>query len=509
MSPPPFDRPLDDSDAAVRMEAAAGLWLCGVPGPDPVPLCEAQIASGGADRLAAIWPAGLRALPALTRAADGGDAEAVRAVGRLLSLPDALPLLTRAQRFAQLPAEVRAACERALAWLSARQEPDGRWSARKHSGHGEVDIGVTALAAQALLACGRGESDPTLRRALAFLAKAQRADGLVGVPTRHSHMIQHALATTALAEGSAILRGGGCRPAARRAADYALAARTELGWGYRAGWPANDTFKHVVDAGRPPCRATHDAGDRNAHRPRRRRGVDRQDDRSRLRQVRLQHAGRPPGTSPRSWAESGRRPFGLSHCHFFLRCFLRCRPRNPTESQRKAYEARMRQYKKDQAEYERKQIEAAAREEAYRTKHGPFFAPEHSEACTAAALVARRITGKNDHELDRKGWALVMERPPEWAPAEFKVDMCYWHWASARSGAVQGPEVDRGDPEGAALASGPAGHVAPRRRMGPHGRPRVRDRDGGPHPRPHRRRTPRDSGKRTRPRPTARRRSPC
>src|SRR5687767_7408687 len=69
------------------------------------------------------------------------------------------------------PAEVRAAVEKAAAYLKARQNEDGSF-APKLGGPG-----VTALVAAALIRCGTGPDDPVVAKALRYLESNVQPDG--------------------------------------------------------------------------------------------------------------------------------------------------------------------------------------------------------------------------------------------------------------------------------------------------------------------------------------------
>ena len=67
--------------------------------------------------------------------------------------------------------EIRAAVEKAVAFLKARQGPDGSFSPRL------AGPGVSAVVAAALLRHGYGPKDPVVARTLAYLEKHVRNDG--------------------------------------------------------------------------------------------------------------------------------------------------------------------------------------------------------------------------------------------------------------------------------------------------------------------------------------------
>ena len=104
------------------------------------------------------------------------DADAARARERVPAPP--APIEDSAPATAPAPADSaarpvaerrREAMARGIECLAKLQAPDGSWA--------EGNFGVTALCADALLECGRTAADPTVRRAIDFLLKAQKEDG--------------------------------------------------------------------------------------------------------------------------------------------------------------------------------------------------------------------------------------------------------------------------------------------------------------------------------------------
>ena len=74
-----------------------------------------------------------------------------------------------------------------LEWLKHHQEPEGRWDRKKYGGtpkekFGPHDVGVTGLATLAFLGAGHterhGKYKQTVKKAVAWILKEQRADGL-------------------------------------------------------------------------------------------------------------------------------------------------------------------------------------------------------------------------------------------------------------------------------------------------------------------------------------------
>jgi hypothetical protein len=155
------------------------------------------------------------------------------------------------------------AIARALAWLAAHQNEDGRWSNGGFTGRcgrlakgvcdrpGSVihDVGATGLALLAFLGDGHtasaGDHAEVVARGLAWLAKAQDAEGLVGAKQAHNFLYGHAIATEALCEAVG-LGAEGLREPAERALRYLLAARNpDAAWRYDVP-PSGDSDTSVT-----------------------------------------------------------------------------------------------------------------------------------------------------------------------------------------------------------------------------------------------------------------------
>ncbi len=146
-----------------------------------------------------------------------------------------------------------------LDWLAKHQEKDGRWDC-DHFMHNEAgaqtdgagspvhDVGVTALALLAFLADGStmttGPFKPQVLRAVGWLRGQQDVNtGVFGTKKSHSFIYNHAIATLAMVEASALTGGKGAfREAAQKGLDYLEAHRNPYAvWRYQARDSDNDS----------------------------------------------------------------------------------------------------------------------------------------------------------------------------------------------------------------------------------------------------------------------------
>jgi hypothetical protein len=183
------------------------------PGPDLVPALLSRIAPERARRshFAARWIAAA----ALVLIAAGG--------ALLLILDPVRPG----------PADPRLLSTSAVEWLERAQEPSGGFSAARWGGRSEHDVGLTGLAALALLPHAGAREAST--RAMDFLLSSQSAEGRFGPDVREG-TYNHAIATVALL--ASIERGGGERlrePVSRALAHVRRTQRPGGGWGYEGG----------------------------------------------------------------------------------------------------------------------------------------------------------------------------------------------------------------------------------------------------------------------------------
>ncbi len=234
-----FLRARKDPVSAVSMEAQFALWdRRGTP--PPVELCEQLVKQGDRDAVVRLGQMGVHALPTLktlVKLGYEGSPEAVTSVGMILSQAPRFDFRSRATQ--KNPNAMTIA--RALEWLRTNQEPDGRWDASRFGGFAESDVGVTGLACLALL--GEGKVGPHARRALSYLASEQNESGAIGWKHRNILMIQHGIATTALAEAYGIDPNSVSRRVVKEALAYIAMARNPLSaWRYTPRPGTNDTF---------------------------------------------------------------------------------------------------------------------------------------------------------------------------------------------------------------------------------------------------------------------------
>ncbi|MCP4374807.1 MAG: hypothetical protein GY794_01300, partial [bacterium] len=107
--------------------------------------------------------------------------------------------------------ETEKAVERALEWMTKNQEPDGRWSMKKHGGGGGADVAGTAMTILAFYGWGarhdeEGPYQETLKKALAWLvARGKKTKGNYS-NDGNGRMYSHGMATIALAEAYSITK---------------------------------------------------------------------------------------------------------------------------------------------------------------------------------------------------------------------------------------------------------------------------------------------------------------
>jgi hypothetical protein len=107
--------------------------------------------------------------------------------------------------------ETERAVERALDWMVRHQEPDGRWSMKKHGGGSSHDVGGTSMAILAFYGWGarhdeEGPYQDTLKKALGWLvAQGAKYKGNYSKSAGQG-MYDHGMASIALAEAYSITK---------------------------------------------------------------------------------------------------------------------------------------------------------------------------------------------------------------------------------------------------------------------------------------------------------------
>ncbi len=121
--------------------------------------------------------------------------------------------------------------EAARLYLALRQEPDGRWSAKKSGAEGASDLEVTSLVVLSFLGHGytpqAGVYREQVARGLRFIMSRQGKDGRLGA----GPMREHARAGLALSEAYGMTKSPTWKGPARRAADWTVRKQIPCG-----GW---------------------------------------------------------------------------------------------------------------------------------------------------------------------------------------------------------------------------------------------------------------------------------
>ncbi|MEC7582847.1 MAG: prenyltransferase/squalene oxidase repeat-containing protein [Planctomycetota bacterium] len=147
---------------------------------------------------------------------------------------------------------------RALQWLRAHQDEDGKWDCDGFMKHDEAgkpcdgagrathDIGVTALAVLAFLGDGStlrsGPYKPDLKAAIRWLRNNQQDNGLFGSDEAPDFIYDHAIATYAMCEAYGLSSYTLLKSTAQKGLDYLEAHRNSGGvWRYRPGSGESDT----------------------------------------------------------------------------------------------------------------------------------------------------------------------------------------------------------------------------------------------------------------------------
>jgi hypothetical protein len=171
----------------------------------------------------------------------------------LLALLLAAPALRAVDNADEMQPEAANAIRKGLAFLAAAQSADGSWSG---------ETGVTGPCIIAFLAAGqlpgRGEYGPTVARALLFLTRSARPNGLIFTAGADA-MYHHGLSTLALAEAWGQSRDPKLRPTLKRAVDLICSCQNQRG-GWRYQPVVNDDDMSVTVMQLMALRASKDAG---------------------------------------------------------------------------------------------------------------------------------------------------------------------------------------------------------------------------------------------------------
>jgi len=141
--------------------------------------------------------------------------------------------------------ETERAVEQALEWLTRTQEPDGRWSMKKHSGGSSHDVGGTAMATLAFYGWGarhdeEGPYQETLKKALGWLvAQGEKYKGDYSRSAGQG-MYDHGMAAIALAEAYSITRDKALREPLKAAIRVIVNAQSPQHGGWRYTSKARD-----------------------------------------------------------------------------------------------------------------------------------------------------------------------------------------------------------------------------------------------------------------------------
>lgn len=216
------------------------------PPPSPPPAAEAVAAAPAPAAMPPPPPPAPEPPDEEPSAADTGTADTALAIGAALSGRDPA---AREQMLAAGggSAATESAVARALAWIAKQQKKDGLWSLTGPYGDGgaqENRLAATALALIALQGAGHspksGEHAATVARGWKALLRTQADDGTFDagrLPDQHA-MYAHAQATIALCEAYGMTKDPLLAAPARRALGYCIAAQMpDGGWRYQPPQP--------------------------------------------------------------------------------------------------------------------------------------------------------------------------------------------------------------------------------------------------------------------------------
>lgn len=146
--------------------------------------------------------------------------------------PDNAPIKVKARRKG-LSTSIVQSLAKAIDWIAAHQEKDGRWRSlepegeadAKGQGNGALDVGVTGLALLALLSEGHnsanGKYKDRVTKGVAWLLKQQdEKSGQIGGTRSSYSAYNHAIATWALAEALRLGKDAGHKAQVEKALDH-------------------------------------------------------------------------------------------------------------------------------------------------------------------------------------------------------------------------------------------------------------------------------------------------
>jgi hypothetical protein len=171
----------------------------------------------------------------------------------LLALLLTAPAIPAVDNADEMQPQAATAIRKGLAWLAANQAADGSWTG---------ETGVTAPCIIAFLAAGelpgRGEYGRTVARALLFMTRSAKPNGLIFTSGADA-MYHHGLSTLALAEAWGQSRDPRLRPTLKRAVDLICSCQNQKG-GWRYQPVVNDDDMSVTVMQLMALRAAKDAG---------------------------------------------------------------------------------------------------------------------------------------------------------------------------------------------------------------------------------------------------------
>ncbi len=159
------------------------------------------------------------------------------------------------------------AVNRGLRWLAKHQTSEGHWSTAAFDlecgklgddticdgvGSPQYDVGVTGLSLLAFLGAGhtdkRGDFRKTVKAGLRFLVDVQDGDGVFAGGTGSQYPYDHAIATLALVEATALSGSYPIKQAAKRALEHLYLLRQPgAGWRYADFHPEMTDPRHRSD----------------------------------------------------------------------------------------------------------------------------------------------------------------------------------------------------------------------------------------------------------------------